>query len=104
MAYQSSHTKSRTSDLEASSTCGSLHGPGPRVTFKGAALGDGVEDAIDPYEAQIARCREIARAPQRLRDGFKRRAENNYSCAAPTETASSRNLWISSQPPAPWPA
>jgi len=72
-----------TSESSTSLTCGSLHGPGPRVTFKGAALGDGAEDAIDPYEAQIARWREIARAPQRLRDGFKRRAENNHKlCVA----------------------
>ena len=71
-----------TSESSTSLTCGSLHGPGPRVTFKGAALGDGAEDAIDPYEAQIARWREIARAPQRLRDGFKRRAENNHKLRA----------------------
>ncbi|MDF3374040.1 hypothetical protein HKX21_18105 [Sulfitobacter sp. KS8] len=43
-----------TSESRTSLTCGALHGAGPRVTFKGAALGDGDEDAIDPYDAQSA--------------------------------------------------
>ncbi|MFG6577488.1 hypothetical protein ACGYK6_16530 [Sulfitobacter sp. 1A15333] len=43
-----------TSESRTSLTCGALHRAGPRVTFKGAALGDGDEDAIDPYDAQSA--------------------------------------------------
>ncbi|MFG6515436.1 hypothetical protein ACGYKD_16690 [Sulfitobacter sp. TB366] len=88
-----------TSESRTSLTCGALHRAGPRVTFKGAALGDGDEDAIDPYEAQSARWREIARAPQRLRDSFKRRAENNYKlCSVPRDPVPPKPLNIIAAP------
>lgn len=58
-------------------TCGPLHESGRRVTFRGAALGDGAEDARDPFDAMLARQREIALAPERVRDAMIRRAEAN---------------------------
>lgn len=58
-------------------TCGPLHEPGQRVTFRGAALGDGAEGATDPFDAMVARQEEIALAPERVRDAMIRRAEAN---------------------------
>lgn len=58
-------------------TCGPLGRPGTRVTFRGAALGDGIEDAIDPHHAMIARQKEVAEALPRLRKAMARRATAN---------------------------
>ncbi|SEL59343.1 hypothetical protein SAMN05444413_111102 [Roseivivax marinus] len=66
-----------TSQSRADITCGPIDGQGPRVTFRGAALGDGAEDAIDPFDAMSARQLEIAAAPKRLTQALNRRADFN---------------------------
>lgn len=66
-----------TSQSERDITCGPIHGQGTRVTFGGAALGDGAEDAIDPFDAMMVRQKEIAAAPARLAQALTRRSEFN---------------------------
>ncbi|WP_157577952.1 hypothetical protein [Roseivivax halodurans] len=66
-----------TSQSRADITCGPIDGRGRRVTIGGAALGDGVEDATDPFDAMVARQEEIAAAPAKLAEAHRRRAEFN---------------------------
>ncbi|WP_139197101.1 hypothetical protein [Roseivivax marinus] len=66
-----------TSQSERDITCGPIYGQGTRVTFGGAALGDGAEDAIDPFDAMMVRQKEIAAAPAKLAEAHRRRAAFN---------------------------
>lgn len=58
-------------------TCGSSRRGGGRVTFRGAALDDDIQDAIDPHDALVARQKYVAKALPRLRQAMQRRAAQN---------------------------
>ncbi|SFQ79682.1 hypothetical protein SAMN05421764_1312 [Donghicola eburneus] len=71
------HNWGVTSQSRRGLTCGPLTGPGQHVTFTGAVLRGGEDDAIDPFDAIRARQFEILEAPMRLDEAIARRWEAN---------------------------
>lgn len=58
-------------------TCGPLDGGGRSIRFRGAALGDGLEAIVDPFDALATRAEELLRAPDRLAAAMRKRAIRN---------------------------